>query len=156
MKSVLNFFKDRELVQSFGEEKGNYICDSILKKSLLLASSYIQNKKKYLVVCNSLHTASLLYEYLTNLLSEENIITYFADETIRIETIAESKELLANRIYALNKALKDEAGILITHTSAFLRYLPNKEQYKNGIRSLERRCHNGWIERWVGGEEMGA
>ena len=136
MKNILNLFKDKEIVKLFTEEKGNYICDSILKKALILASSYITKKKKYLVVCNSLHTASLLYEYLVNLLDEESIITYFADETIRIETVAESKELLANRIYALNKALKEETGILITHTSAFLRYLPNKQQFKNGVKRV--------------------
>lgn len=136
MKDILNLFKDKEIVKSFTGEKGNYICDSILKKALLLASSYIQEKKKYLVVCNSLHTASLLYEYLTNLLDEESIITYFSDETIRIETVAESKELLANRIYALNKALKEEKNILITHTSAFLRYLPNKAQFKLGVKRI--------------------
>ncbi len=136
MSLILDFFKDKDIVKSFTEEKGNYICDSILKKAILLASSYLQKKKKYLVVCNSLHTASLLYEYLTNLLDNEEIITYFADETIRIETVAESKELLANRVYALNKSLKEEKGILITHTSAFLRYLPNKEQFAKGIKRL--------------------
>lgn len=136
MKSILNLFKDKEIVKSFGEVRKNYICDSIFKKALLLASSYIQNKKKYLVLCNSLHNASLLYEYLTNLLENENIITYFSDETIRIETVAESKELLANRIYALNKCLKEEPGILITHTSSFLRYLPSKEDFKDGVKRI--------------------
>jgi len=136
MENILDLFKDKEIVKSFTEEKGNYICDSILKKALLLSSSYISEKKKYLVVCNSLHTASLFYEYLTNLLNEEEIITYFADETIRIETVAESKELLANRIYALNKSLKEEKGILVTHTSAFLRFLPSVEQFKNGVKRL--------------------
>ncbi len=136
MKSILNLFKDKEIVKSFNEARKNYICDSIFKKALLLASSYIQNKKKYLVLCNSLHNASLLYEYLTNLLEDENIITYFSDETIRIETVAESKELLANRIYALNKCLKEEPGILITHTSSFLRYLPSKEDFKEGVKRV--------------------
>ena len=136
MKSILNLFKDKEIVKSFNEARKNYICDSIFKEALLLASSYIQNKKKYLVLCNSLHNASLLYEYLTNLLEDENIITYFSDETIRIETVAESKELLANRIYALNKCLKEEPGILITHTSSFLRYLPSKEDFKEGVKRV--------------------
>ena len=75
-------------------------------------------------MCNSLHTASLLYEYLTNLLDNNDVITYFSDETIRIEALAESKEMLANRIYALNRAIKDNEGVFVTHTSAFLRYLP--------------------------------
>lgn len=133
---ILDLFKNKEIVKSFISEKGNYICDSILKKALLLSASYKENQKKYLVVCNSLHTASLLYEYLTNLLNEEDIITYFADETIRIESIAESKELLANRVYALNKMLKGEGNIVITHTSAYLRYLPSKQLFKDSVRRI--------------------
>jgi len=136
MSDILNLFKDKDIVRSFTSEKGTYICDSILKKALILSSSYISEKKKYLVVCNSLHTASLMYEYLSNLLDNETIVTYFSDETIRIEALAESKEMLANRIYALNKALKEKKGIFITHTSAFLRYLPSKEQFENGVRRI--------------------
>ena len=77
-----------------------------------------------------------MYEYLSNLLNNEDVYTYFSDETIRIEALAESKEMLANRIYALNKAIKEEKGIFITHTSAFLRYLPNKEQFKSGVKRI--------------------
>ena len=134
--NILDLFKDKEIVNEFGKEKGTYICDSILKKALVLSSSYLKKKKKYLVVCNSLHTASLLYEYLVGLLSNDDVITYFADETIRIEALAESKEMLANRIYALSKAMKEETGIFVTHTSAFLRYLPKKEQFENGVRRI--------------------
>ena len=134
--NILDLFKDKEIIKSFNEKKGTYICDSILKKAIILSSSYVKEKKKYLVVCNSLHTASLMYEYLSNLLDNETVITYFADETIRIEALAESKEMLANRLYALNKALKEESGIFITHTSAFLRYLPNREQFLQGVKRI--------------------
>ena len=136
MNNILDLFKDKDIVKSFNNGKGTYICDSILKKALILSSSYLNEKKKYLVVCNSLHTASLMYEYLSSLLENETIVTYFADETIRIEALAESKEMLANRIYALSMALKESAGIFITHTSAFLRYLPNKEQFKKGVKRI--------------------
>lgn len=134
--NIIDLFKNKEIVDLFTKEKGTYICDSILKKAIILSSSYLNKKKKYLVVCNSLHTASLLYEYLSSLLDNDNVFTYFSDETIRIEALAESKEMLANRIYALNKAIKEEYGIFITHTSAFLRYLPNREQFENGIRRI--------------------
>ena len=85
MKDILELFINKDIVNDFTNEKGNFICDSMLKKALLLSASYIKEKKKYMVLCNSLHNASLLYEYLNNLLKEENIITFFSDETIRIE-----------------------------------------------------------------------
>ena len=136
MNNIIDLFKDKEIVKSFTKKKGTYICDSILKKALILSASYLSEKKKYLVVCNSLHTASLLYEYLTNLLDNNDVITYFSDETIRIEALAESKEMLANRIYALNRAIKDNEGVFVTHTSAFLRYLPNKKQFEEGVKRI--------------------
>ena len=77
-----------------------------------------------------------MYEYLGNLLDNNDVYTYFSDETIRIEALAESKELLANRIYALNMAIKEKTGIFITHTSAFLRYLPKKEQFESGVKRI--------------------
>lgn len=136
MNSIVNLFVEKDIIKSFTEEKGAYVCDSILKKAIILSSSYIKKRKKYLVVCNSLHTASLLYEYLVNLLGNEEVFTYFADEAIRIEALAESKEMLANRIYTLNKAIQENKGIFITHTSAFLRYLPNKDQFKSSVKRI--------------------
>ena len=133
---IIDLFKDKDIVKSFSKGSGNYVCDSILKKAILIANGYLSDSKKYLVVCNSLHTASLMYEYLSNLVDSNSLFTYFADETIRIEALAESKEMLANRIYALNNAIVEEAGIFITHTSAFLRYLPNKEQFEKGIKRI--------------------
>ena len=47
MNDILNLFKNQNIVTSFTNEEGNYVCDSILKKALLLASSYSLKKKKY-------------------------------------------------------------------------------------------------------------
>ena len=60
MSEILKLFKNKSFVKGFTEGKGTYICDSILKKAIILSSSYLVEKKKYLVVCNSLHTASLM------------------------------------------------------------------------------------------------
>ena len=53
MNNILDLFKEKDIVESFTNKKGTYICDSILKKALILSSSYLSEKKKYLVVCNS-------------------------------------------------------------------------------------------------------
>ena len=47
--NILDLFKDKEVIKEFSKEKGTYICDSILKKALLLATSYTQQKKQYFV-----------------------------------------------------------------------------------------------------------
>ena len=63
-------------------------------------------------------------------------MTFFADETVQIEAFAESLEMSANRVYAMYSMLHEkEERILITHTSAYLRFLPQVETFKNNITS---------------------
>ena len=136
-KELVDLLIQNKVVESFSDSKGVFSSANLIGQSLLLASSFIKNKRKILLVTNSLHTASLFYEYLTNLLNEEEVVTFFADETIQIEAYAESLEMSANRLYTLYKIIKeDKPKILITHTSAFLRYLPTVEEFKNNIRKI--------------------
>ena len=136
-KELVDLFVDNNIVNSFCLDKGSFSSSSLIGQSLLIASSYKKEAKKLLLVTNSLHSASLFYEYLSNLLNEEDLLTFFGDETIQIEAYAESLEMSANRVYALYKLIKeDKPRILITHTSAFLRYLPTLETFKNNIKKV--------------------
>jgi len=134
---ILELFKDHAIVKNFSLDKGAFSSASLIGKALLIASSFKYNPRKILIVTNSLHNASLICEYLSNLLNDEDILTFFADETIQIEAYAESLEMSANRIYALYKMIKSNTPrILITHTSAFLRYLPSVELFKENIKKI--------------------
>lgn len=136
-KEIVDLFCDNDVVTSFANCEGSFCASSLMGKALLIASSFSKCPKKIMLVCNSLHNASLIYEYLSNLLSEDKLLTFFADETIQIEAYAESLEMSANRIYALYKMLKENNPvILITHTSAFLRYLPTVDIFKDNIKKI--------------------
>ena len=136
-EEIVDLFSENEIVEKFSSGKGIFSSSSLIGQALLIASSYNSNKKKMLVITNSLHNASLMYEYLSNLLNEEELLTFFADETIQMEAYAESLEMSANRIYTLYKILKDDTSrIVITHTSAFLRYLPTIECFKKNIKKI--------------------
>ena len=136
-EDILNLFIDDEVVNSFGLGQGSFSASSFMSKALLIASSFNKNPKKIMLVTNSLHNASLIYEYLSNLLDEEHLLTFFSDETIQVEAYAESLEMSANRIYSLYKLIKENTNrILITHTSAFLRYLPTVEIFKDNIKKI--------------------
>ena len=135
-KEILELFKDKDIVKDFSK-KGSFSSPNLMGQSLLIASSYLSDPRKILVLTNSMHNASLFCEYLSNLLGEEEILTFFGDETIQIEAYAESLEMSANRIYTLYKVLKeDKPKILITHNSAFLRYLPTVEIFKENIKKI--------------------
>ena len=136
-EKILDLFKENEIIENFSNLKRSFSSSSLISKSLLIASSFKKNKRNMLIVCNSLHSASLLYEYLSSFLQDKDLLTFFADETIQIEAYAESLEMSANRLYTLHKITKDnKPKILITHTSAFLRYLPTLDNFKNSVRKI--------------------
>lgn len=136
-EKILDLFKENEIIENFSNLKRSFSSSSLISKSLLIASSFKKDKRNMLIVCNSLHSASLLYEYLSSFLQDKDLLTFFADETVQIEAFAESLEMSANRVYAMYSMLHEkEERILITHTSAYLRFLPQVETFKNNIKSI--------------------
>lgn len=134
---IVDLFSEYEIVDDFSSKNGSFSSSTLIGKALLIAAAYKKNPKKILILTNSLHSASLFYEYLSNLLDEQSLLTFFADETIQIEAYAESLEMSANRIYSLYKIVKEDCPrIVITHTSAFLRYLPKVETFKNNVKKI--------------------
>ena len=62
---------------------------------------------------------------------------YPADELLRAESIAESKEMVAQRLYVLDKIIKKEAKIVITNVAGAARYLPDVDLFKNSTFDFE-------------------
>ncbi len=131
MNNILDKFKNDDAVISLCEGKGSFAASSFLEEALLIASAYKKEKKKYLIVKNNLYNAQILYDYLVCFVNEEEILPFFCDETQRIETLAYSKEMLAQRLYTLNKVIEDKPVIVVTHTLAYLKYLPSVENFKD-------------------------
>ena len=64
---------------------------------------------------------------------------FVADELIRSEEYVSSNEFMLQRIYTLSKLINDPSPkIIITHPHAFLRFLPNKEEYKSLNITIEK------------------
>ena len=57
---------------------------------------------------------------------------------IRVEYISSSKEILANRIYALNEMIDAKHKIFIITPSSFYRFYPSKEEFINATFYLEK------------------
>ena len=134
---ILELFKNYDIVKDFSDLKRSFSSSSLISKALLISSSFKLKNRKMLIVCNSLHSASLLYEYMSSFLEDKYLLTFFADETVQIEAFAESLEMSANRIYTLYSLIHEDTDrILITHTSAYLRFLPQFDIFKNNIKSI--------------------
>ena len=108
---------------------GRFCVEETLGTGLLLASIYKDIPQNIAVVANNQYAAQRLYEFLLNFLPEETVVFFPSDELMRAETLASSRELLSQRLYAMGKLVSEGKHILVTHPSALLRYLPTKERF---------------------------
>ena len=99
--------------------------------SLLTTLSYNQDHDNYLIVTSNLYKAQKLYNSLVSLLSEKEVLLFPADELVRAEAMAQSKEMSAQRLYVLDEILNNRAKIVIANLSSAVRYLPNPELFKS-------------------------
>ena len=115
-----------EVLLQNGNECGNL---NPIEEALLLATTYNQTKKKMLIVKSNQYTAQKLMERLIPLTSAK-VLLFCVEESLRVEAIASSPEMKARQLEAMNAMLEDEADIVITHTAAFIRYLPSVDFFK--------------------------
>lgn len=129
MIEILKKFTKEKVITSFFDAKKSIVASTLLEEALIIASLFKQEQKKILVVKNNLYNAQLLYDYLLCFLKQEDVKCFFFDETLRIEAIASSKEMLAQRLDTLSISLGNKPLIVLTHTLGYLKYIPTKENF---------------------------
>ena len=118
-------------------EKGHFVVDDNVGLSLFVALANNVTKNKYLLITSNLYKASKLYNQIKSLLPETNILLFPNDELIRAESLSESKEMVAQRIYTLNEILNDKPTIIITNIAGATRYLPSRDTFLSKVTSFE-------------------
>ena len=108
---------------------GHFVVDDLVGISLLTAASYKENKHKYLLVTANLYKAQKIYSLLCGFLPKEKVSLFVNDELIRAEDLSLSKEMTANRIYALDEIVNNQNEIVVANISSVLKYLPSKETF---------------------------
>ena len=98
--------KSNNVTPLLEKRKGHFVVDDNNGVSLLIASSYKNSKGSYLVVASNLFKAQKIYSSLVSFLDKEDVLFFPCDELIRAETIAQSKEMSAHRLYVLDEILK--------------------------------------------------
>jgi len=138
MKAILDLIGKKKVVDAFLQGKGKtIICSENEEEALVIASAFARSDKTMVIVKNSLYAAQRLYDRIINLLNSDACLFFPSDESFRIEAIASSKELLAQRVYVLNKLIEKEKKIVITHTAAIVRYIPSKEEFITNTRNIK-------------------
>ncbi|MGT2887827.1 transcription-repair coupling factor [Streptococcus didelphis] len=107
-------------------------------KALAIASNFITQDGKILIVTASQNEAEKLASDLSALLGEENIYQFFADDVAAAEFIFSSLDKSISRVesiqFLLNKAKK---GILVTSLVGSRTLLPNPLTFKSNLLAFE-------------------
>ena len=118
-------------------KKGHFVVDDNNGIALLIASNYRLNKGSYLLIVSNLYKAQKIYSSLVSFLSNDDVLLFPSDELIRAETIAQSKEMSAHRLYVLDEILKRKNVIVVANLASALRYLPSPELFKEQTFTLK-------------------
>ncbi|WP_162012020.1 transcription-repair coupling factor [Streptococcus sp. S784/96/1] len=99
-------------------------------KTLAIASYFVEEGGKLVVVTATQHEAETLAADLISLIGEENVFQFFADDIAAAEFIMASQERAISRVEALNFLVDDEAsGILLVSLIGTRILLPNPMDY---------------------------
>ncbi len=129
MTKLFDLLKNHETVNALTKGQGRYQIDDTLGVALLTASAYIKKAQPYALVTTNIYNAQRVYDLLASFLGEEACLFYPADELLRAESIAASKEMMAQRLYVMDQLLTGAPKILITHAAALMRYLPDPQYF---------------------------
>ena len=133
--------KSNNVTPLLEKRKGHFVVDDSNGVALLVASSYKNNKDSYLIVTSNLFKAQKLYSSLVSFLGKDDILFFPSDELIRAETIAQSKEMSAHRLYVLDEILKRKNVIVVANLASACRYLPDPELFKESTFTLKQGGH---------------
>lgn len=112
------------------KKRGHFVVDDTTGISLLFAGIFNAKPGKYLLVANNLYGAQKIADFIASLIGENNVFLFPVDDLLRNDLLSASKELLAQRLYVLNRTLYLRKGIIVTHTSALLTPLPNPNEFE--------------------------
>lgn len=128
MEKIRNIIKNNVAFQSLLKGKGDLIVNQISDEALLYASAFLSLDQDIVIIKPNQYEASLLYNEIKALL-HESCLYFPVDESMRIEALASSPELLSERINTMYKLTSDKRHVLITHTHAVVRHIPTKEVF---------------------------
>ncbi len=96
----------------------------------LLRLLYSTKRRGIVVMTQNLYHAQRLYDQMTNLLSQEEVLLFPMDEFITAEMLASSSELRIERMNTLTSLIEDNKKIVITHVAGATRHLTPKNKFK--------------------------
>lgn len=128
--NLFDALKNNPVIPLFLTKKGHFVVDDNNGIALLVATAYKANRGSYLIVTSNLFKAQKVYASLISFLSKEEVYLFPSDELIRAETIAQSKEMAAHRLFVLNEINYKNDIIVVANLASATRYLPAPNVFK--------------------------
>lgn len=136
MKKIIQILKNNPAYLALMRGKGEIVRSHTSDEAILIASAFFTSPKTMLVVKENQYQAQLLYQELYPIL--KNKVVYFpCDESLRVEAIASSQEIMGERIHTLAKLCQSQPIVVIAHTHSYIRYIPQKSLFKQNILHLK-------------------
>ena len=136
-EEILHQLDDNPVVLKLDQNSGTLPFVSLIEEALVIATSYQKKPRPMIVIKNNLYQAQRLYERMISFLNEDECALFGADESLRVEAIASSPEMRANKVETLGSLLKNTNQVVITCPSGLLRHLPSPELFKEGCFTLK-------------------
>ncbi|WP_028042136.1 transcription-repair coupling factor [Candidatus Stoquefichus massiliensis] len=135
MKKIIEILKNNPAYLALMKEKGEIIVSHASDEAILIASAFFSSPKPMLVVKENLYQAQLLYQELYPIL--KNKVSFFpCDESLRVEALASSQEIMGERISTLASLCQNEPIVVIGHVHSYVRYIPEKSLFLKHTISL--------------------
>ena len=134
-KDLLELIYQSDFVKALKGKGKNFHVDDYAGICLTFASLFNKNKGKYLLVCPNLYNAQNIVNFLSSLIGEENVVLYPSDDLLRSEYVSSSKEILSQKMFALNKMINDDHYIVVAHASSLIYPIISKKEFsENSIK----------------------
>ena len=136
MNKILKILENNPALKALQKEKGDIFVSHTSDEALLIASSFLLLERPILLIAESQYQAQMLYQDLKGILEDK--VSYFpVDESLRIEALASSYELMGERVNTLASLCQTENQIVVTHVHGAARYIPSKEIFEKHILHLD-------------------
>ncbi len=129
MKHFKQIFDQNKAFQLFDQASQTLGNLDINEEAWMLYYTYEKNKRKIVIVKNNLYTAQNLYNRLYPMLKED-VLLFSVEESMRVEAIASSPELLAQQLETMDLLLSKDTYVCITHCAGLVKYIANPDVFK--------------------------
>lgn len=109
--------------------KQKITCCSLIEEALIIVSDFQKNPRPLVIIKPNLYEAERLFDRCSTLTARENLIFYKVEESLRVNSIASSPEMIAQNINHLAELCNNPNKIIITFSSAFTSYTPAKNTF---------------------------